>query len=96
VAAVWVGRDDNTPMKRVTGGGAPAEIWRAFMATSLPKLQAQTIPGGAPLTPSDDVIGNLLSAANGLTPTPESPTPDGPDEPTGPAAARPQAYRGPN
>src|SRR5205085_9206102 len=27
VAAVWTGRDDATPMKRVTGGGAPAEIW---------------------------------------------------------------------
>ena len=49
VTAVWVGRDDNTPMKRVTGGGAPAEIWRGFMAPSLPRLQAQAIPGGAPL-----------------------------------------------
>ena len=48
VAAVWVGRDDNTPMKRVTGGGAPAEIWRAFMAAALPQLQAQPIPGGTP------------------------------------------------
>ena len=52
VTAVWVGRDDNTPMKRVTGGGAPAEIWRAFMAPVLPRpLQAQAIPGGAPPAP---------------------------------------------
>ena len=47
VAAVWTGRDDNTPMRRVTGGGAPAEIWRAFMAASLPRLDVQPIPGGA-------------------------------------------------
>jgi penicillin-binding protein 1A len=27
VGGVWVGNDDSTPMKRVTGGGLPAEIW---------------------------------------------------------------------
>ncbi|MDB5417000.1 MAG: hypothetical protein JWP50_419, partial [Phenylobacterium sp.] len=27
VTAVWVGKDDNTPMKKVTGGAAPAGIW---------------------------------------------------------------------
>src|SRR5579859_3641943 len=37
VAAVWVGRDDNTPMKRVTGGAAPAEIWKTFMGFTLPR-----------------------------------------------------------
>jgi penicillin-binding protein 1A len=46
--AVWTGRDDNTPMKRVTGGGAPAQIWRAFMTASLPRLAVQPIPGGSP------------------------------------------------
>ena len=30
-AAVWVGNDDGTPMKNVTGGGLPARIWRDFM-----------------------------------------------------------------
>ena len=35
VTAVWVGRDDNTPMKRVTGGGAPAEIWRGFIFVNI-------------------------------------------------------------
>jgi penicillin-binding protein 1A len=46
VAAVWVGKDDNTPMRKVTGGGAPAEIWRDFMVAALPKLAIQPIPGG--------------------------------------------------
>ncbi|MFP5373564.1 MAG: transglycosylase domain-containing protein [Gammaproteobacteria bacterium] len=32
---VWVGNDDNTPMKGVTGGGLPAEIWRDFTAYAL-------------------------------------------------------------
>jgi len=29
--AVWVGNDDGTPMKAVTGGGLPARIWADFM-----------------------------------------------------------------
>ncbi|HEY2709683.1 MAG TPA: penicillin-binding protein 1A [Caulobacteraceae bacterium] len=83
VTAVWVGRDDNTPMKRVTGGGAPAEIWRNFMAPSLPRLQAQAIPGGAPLPPPPDEIGNILDSGNQTAPSPDdedqAPPPPRPD-----------------
>jgi len=36
VVGVWVGRDDNRPMARsMSGGTAPAQIWRAFMAPAL-------------------------------------------------------------
>jgi penicillin-binding protein 1A len=83
VTAVWVGRDDDTPMKRVTGGGAPAEIWRAFMAPVLPHIQAQTIPGGAAPAAEPDAIGNILS--NDTQP-PTAPAPS-PDEAPGPIAA---------
>ncbi|MFQ5347912.1 MAG: transglycosylase domain-containing protein [Rhodothalassiaceae bacterium] len=31
VAGVWVGNDDNRPMRHVTGGGLPARIWADFM-----------------------------------------------------------------
>lgn len=31
VAAVWVGNDDNSPMKGVGGGTLPAEIWKKVM-----------------------------------------------------------------
>jgi penicillin-binding protein 1A len=83
VTAVWVGRDDNTSMKRVTGGGAPAEIWRNFMAPSLPRLQAQAIPGGAPLPPPPDEIGNILDGGNQTAPSPDdedqAPPPPRPD-----------------
>jgi penicillin-binding protein 1A len=65
-AAVWTGRDDDTPMRGVTGGGPPAEIWRAFMAASLPRLNVQPIPGGtAPAPPATDTIGDILSGAAG-------------------------------
>jgi penicillin-binding protein 1A len=35
VVGVWVGNDDNTPLKGMTGGGAPARIWRDFMRAAL-------------------------------------------------------------
>ncbi len=35
VCGVWMGRDDSRPMDRVTGGGPPAEIWKAFMQAAL-------------------------------------------------------------
>ncbi|ADG08723.1 penicillin-binding protein 1A [Caulobacter segnis] len=81
VTAVWTGKDDNTTMRRVTGGGAPAEIWRSFMTAALPRLKATPIPGGvAPPPEAPDPIGDLLN------PTPEGPaaeTPAGTAPPPG-------------
>lgn len=37
VVGVWVGNDDNTPTKKVTGGNMPAKIWREFMTAALEK-----------------------------------------------------------
>src|SRR6204780_933267 len=34
VAGVWVGNDDSSPMKTVTGGSLPAEIWKAGMTVA--------------------------------------------------------------
>lgn len=31
VVGVWIGNDDNTPLKGINGGGLPARIWRDFM-----------------------------------------------------------------
>ena len=84
-AAVWTGRDDNTPMRRVTGGGSPAEIWRDFMAASLPRLNVQAIPGGPAATP--DAIGDLLNQAGESGAAAQSPAaaqaPDQPEPPPG-------------
>lgn len=40
VVGVWVGNDDNSPLRGMTGGGEPARIWRAFMG--------EAVPGAAP------------------------------------------------
>ena len=85
-AAVWTGRDDNTPMRRVTGGSSPAEIWRDFMAASLPRLNVPTIPGSAPPAGSGDIIGDILNQANsGAAPeqAPAAQTPSPLPEPIG-------------
>ena len=62
VTAVWVGKDDNKPMRGVTGGGSPAAIWRTFMAAALPRLKVSAIPSGpnAPTNMGGDAIGDLL------------------------------------
>ena len=66
VAAVWVGKDDATPMRGVTGGGAPAAIWKGFMTAALPRLNAPPIPTGPAMPegwiapdPVGDLMGNI-------------------------------------
>jgi penicillin-binding protein 1A len=34
VVGVWVGNDDNTPLKNIAGGDLPARIWRDFVASA--------------------------------------------------------------
>lgn len=63
VTAVWVGKDDNTAMRNVTGGGAPSAIWKGFMEAALPRLAVQDIPDG-PAMPegwqAPDPVGDLM------------------------------------
>ncbi len=51
VAGVWVGNDDHTPMKRVTGGSLPAAIWKRFM-TEAAIAMSRTPPTGAEAKPA--------------------------------------------
>lgn len=44
VVGVWVGNDDNTPLRGINGGNVPARIWRDFMI--------RAISGAAPPAPS--------------------------------------------
>lgn len=63
VGAVWFGNDDNTPTKRLTGGSAPAVVWKEVM------LKAQTKGGRSYANFSDfdfsshsfdDLLSNIL------------------------------------
>ncbi|NVJ70911.1 MAG: PBP1A family penicillin-binding protein [Alphaproteobacteria bacterium] len=68
-AAVWVGNDDGTPMKGVTGGGLPARIWSDFM------LEAHA---GAPVRPLLADAGMYADSAADPDPrrTEEQPKPE--------------------
>jgi penicillin-binding protein 1A len=50
VCVVWVGRDDNRPMGDITGGTAPALIWREVMERVLDARPPVRAPILAPLT----------------------------------------------
>jgi len=60
VVGVWVGRDDNKSLGKVSGGTTPAMIWRNFMGPALaidhrpgPQLPAAFhVPQPAPLAPN--------------------------------------------
>ena len=57
VVGVWIGNDDNSPLRGVTGGGLPAQIWRDFMRSALageaaPRSTPRPNPSG-PVQPQD-------------------------------------------
>jgi penicillin-binding protein 1A len=68
-ACTWMGRDDNAPMGRITGGGAPAEMWKGVMTAAVKRLPVQAIPAGRP-APAPPLVETTVAQA-----------PDVPDEP---------------
>ena len=41
VVGVWVGNDDRTPMKGMTGGALPAQIWKQFVSAATPLMRGR-------------------------------------------------------
>lgn len=50
VVGVWVGNDDHSPMKNVTGGSLPAMIWKRFME----QAEVAAAASATPATPAED------------------------------------------
>ncbi|WP_293900444.1 transglycosylase domain-containing protein [Phenylobacterium sp.] len=79
VTAVWVGKDDNKPMRKVTGGAAPAGVWKQYMTAALPRLKVQPIPGGDYVPEPPSAIDQIVDGVTGLLhgdreqPAPEAP-----------------------
>ena len=50
VVGVWVGRDDNKSLGRVSGGTVPAQIWRSFMssAVAVDRVRGPDLPNRYP------------------------------------------------
>jgi penicillin-binding protein 1A len=54
VTAVWVGNDDSSPMKSVTGGSLPAQIWKATMIVAEKGLPSTPLDKSSLVAPPDD------------------------------------------
>jgi len=68
VTGVWLGNDDGTPTKKVTGGSLPVEIWSRFMRDAHQGVPVAGLPGSSG--------GGLISGLFGSNaPTPPAPVP---------------------
>jgi penicillin-binding protein 1A len=67
VTGVWLGNDDGTPTKHVTGGSLPVEIWSRVMRGAHQGVPVANLPGAS--------TGNLFSGlfGSGSRPTPPAP-----------------------
>ncbi len=83
VTGVWLGNDDGSPMKKVTGGSLPVEIWSRFMRTAHQGVPVAALPNGSS-------GGGLFQTLAGVFSGNQAPTPpaDVPQQP------RAQASRG--
>jgi penicillin-binding protein 1A len=86
VAGVWLGNDDSSPTKKMTGGGLPVDIWSKFMRAAHQGVPVIGLPevARAPLTASLGPLGPLFGGQSG-TPRPPAPLSDA-EGPVRPAA----------
>jgi penicillin-binding protein 1A len=73
VAGVWLGNDDGSPTKKVSGGNLPVEIWSRFMKAAHQGVPVAALPSGV--------------WRNADAPAPELAPPAPPPEPVGPPLA---------
>jgi len=87
VVGVWLGNDDNSPMRGVVGGGAPARIWRDFMSFAIgaPAPVKEVDAEAIPLI--EAVPADPLTAPAAEPPTGPIPETSDPAIPTQPAPA---------
>ena len=83
VTAVWVGNDDNTPTRGITGGQLPATIWREAMRAA---------EDGLPLKPLDRSPPQAANVPDDLTASGEPGAPVAADD----ESAAPVIGRGPD
>jgi penicillin-binding protein 1A len=76
VTGVWIGNDNGSSMKKATGGGLPARIFKAFMDDAERNLPPQPLVGTTLF--SDEVVPGEESPASD---NPETQQPDQSDQP---------------
>jgi penicillin-binding protein 1A len=66
VGGVWLGNDDGKPMRGVTGGSLPAEIWKVIMDKAHEGYETRALPG----TELDRAFADAAALANGTSDLP--------------------------
>jgi len=74
VTGVWMGNDDNKPMKRVTGGTLPAMLWHDYMASAESIYKPRDLLQGVIINNNrflndepkkKDMLGDLIKSVTG-------------------------------
>ncbi|MCB1581323.1 MAG: PBP1A family penicillin-binding protein [Rhodospirillales bacterium] len=60
VGVVWLGNDDNSPMKHVTGGSFPAQIWASVMRRAAGQYPQMNQSDFAPASGFEELLGSLF------------------------------------
>jgi penicillin-binding protein 1A len=60
VTGVWLGNDDSSPTKKLTGGSLPVDVWSRFMKVAHQRVAVAALPGVG----SSGFFGNLLGGGN--------------------------------
>ncbi len=68
VCGVWLGNDNNAPMKKATGGTLPAHVFHAFMSDAEKGLPPRALAGTT-------LMASAAEAASSDAPAPEQPAP---------------------
>ena len=78
VAGVWLGNDDGSPTKKVSGGNLPVEVWSRFMKGALASTPPTPLPGGAYKqmwpTPAEQLPSSSVPMADAGNPIPPGQT----------------------
>ena len=83
VVGVWVGNDDHSPMRGVTGGSLPAQIWRRFVEAAgavtraRPHIAVEQTPESA-AAPREASVTEGRGSASYFFPFRAATTPEGP------------------
>ena len=103
VAGVWLGNDDGTPTKKVSGGNLPTETWNKFMRVALAGQQPVKLYGldqggfwntlfpQTPPAPAQDTPPAPMNAAPGAPPPMAQPVAPIPTPGSGPLVLAPAA-----
>ncbi|MEO3387854.1 PBP1A family penicillin-binding protein [Mesorhizobium sp. CAU 1741] len=76
-AAVWLGNDDYTSTRNMTGGSVPAMVWQRLMTNAHSNVELKPIPGienPFPDAPSEDAVASAEQSEDGADGAEELPT----------------------